>query len=33
VFDPAEALLFGGRDELPVDNDRRSGIGVMGVNA
>ena len=33
MFDAAEALFLGRRDELAVDEDARGSVGVMGVDA
>jgi hypothetical protein len=33
VFDAAEPLLLGRGDELAVDDDRRGGIGMVGIDA
>jgi len=33
MLDAVEPLFLGGRHELPVDDDRRCGISVVGVQA
>jgi len=33
VFDAAEAFFLGCRDEFPVHDDGRRGVGVMGVDS